>query len=721
MSYKTNQLDQNILFSSENYENIAQNFWIYQFTIKDISKVGYDYSLIDEIKQELIGVKSVVYLKDKIFYALFEKVAFKNEFELEDHIQKLITNSDEVRFENITNLQNNNLISRRYLAQLLFNSLANTSSKNAVNITGGLYWVIKKDNNQYITLKLELDNHLHLQLKVQTFSLIGKVSFSNRKKLLKDYPKYEILSDNIRTMRRLNKNEFDKTKNVYIQAGIDGKRNTIPFLDFSNWDKFEKSKSGILYLFLKEAKKYLNKYINIQFVSLPSAKKIEFNTQLANEVNQRIQTFYRNKSIVINIAKSLESDGRAKELANKLKNILTNPNKDYQIPDANICIGDLKEDTLNIRIIHNKEFYEKNKITDDYIKDSKYLINHITIEDSKITEEAAKSPVVDVVLKESYIKNDTKHRKITILDWDFGEWIFMGKTEIQTPHQTGKDKRYYYHLLKIAKDGSLTFDKCLSDEVFASESKRKEYIDIYKKYDEYNNKKGFLNCLLVSNHQGINLVYETPLFTIQEIEHIGKMLELEDQPTELLTTKILEMINAFQDNQNFKEDNKLLKVIEELRVFRKQITKKELHDIFDKQGLNNRTKIKNHFCDFYRENAEYFLGQKDNLKSFFRSEKYKEGLLGSRLDIYYYEKNDREADYFVGEKSNGLRSSFQNKISIRRIEAILNLNGEQSPLIFEQLLQTMAVDFVKHGYLTILPFPFKYLREIKLQNDPCNP
>ncbi len=142
MQYKTNQLDKPVLFSNENYQHIAQDFWVYKLITLNPS---YQYSLIDDLKQYLPNIKSTVYLQGKAFYALFEKENFKNDFELEDKIKSVISGSEEVQFSQITNLRDENEIDKRHLAQLLFNSLVNTSSKNAKfsNITGGLYWVVK--------------------------------------------------------------------------------------------------------------------------------------------------------------------------------------------------------------------------------------------------------------------------------------------------------------------------------------------------------------------------------------------------------------------------------------------------------------------------------------------------------------------------------------------------------------------------------------------------
>ena len=45
-------------------------------------------------------------------------------------------------------------------------------------------------------------------------------------------------------------------------------------------------------------------------------------------------------------------------------------------------------------------------------------------------------------------------------------------------------------------------------------------------------------------------------------------------------------------------------------------------------------------------------------------------------------------------------------VIIREVQAI-----DDAPVFFDELLPLMDVDFVRLGSLTVLPFPFKYLRE----------
>ena len=98
-----------------------------------------------------------------------------------------------------------------------------------------------------------------------------------------------------------------------------------------------------------------------------------------------------------------------------------------------------------------------------------------------------------------------------------------------------------------------------------------------------------------------------------------------------------------------------------------------------------------------------------------RGEKKREELLASCLDIKMF--GDDAAEYcFAGTIGKGMQSSINCAANIRKIEPF-----EDSTLMFEKLLPIMSVTFVRNGQLTILPFPFKYLREYSKrlrQEDP---
>ncbi len=76
------------------------------------------------------------------------------------------------------------------------------------------------------------------------------------------------------------------------------------------------------------------------------------------------------------------------------------------------------------------------------------------------------------------------------------------------------------------------------------------------------------------------------------------------------------------------------------------------------------------------------------------------------LNIKYFEKEEKYY-YFVGTAEKKLQQSLHNACLLREVISI----GEK--INMQELLKLMAVEFVRNGQYTVLPFPFKYLNEIK--------
>lgn len=88
-----------------------------------------------------------------------------------------------------------------------------------------------------------------------------------------------------------------------------------------------------------------------------------------------------------------------------------------------------------------------------------------------------------------------------------------------------------------------------------------------------------------------------------------------------------------------------------------------------------------------------------------RGKERREELLSSCLDIKMYEENGLSY-YFVGTIGEGMRQNIQRASVVRTVEGY---NGAE--VQFEKMLPMMNVTFVHNGQLTVMPFPFKYLRE----------
>ena len=85
-----------------------------------------------------------------------------------------------------------------------------------------------------------------------------------------------------------------------------------------------------------------------------------------------------------------------------------------------------------------------------------------------------------------------------------------------------------------------------------------------------------------------------------------------------------------------------------------------------------------------------------------------ERLFAGCLDIYYKMSVDNSCEYYsVGQIGSGIQQpKVERSAQIRKI-----VPHKQSKLFFRDVLETMNVPFVRNGQLTVMPFPFKYLRE----------
>lgn len=82
-----------------------------------------------------------------------------------------------------------------------------------------------------------------------------------------------------------------------------------------------------------------------------------------------------------------------------------------------------------------------------------------------------------------------------------------------------------------------------------------------------------------------------------------------------------------------------------------------------------------------------------------------EELFSSITDIKMFKK-DSSIYYFAGIIGNGMGYNIKKAVNIRRIEVY-----NDSKELFDGLLPLMDVGFVHNRQLTVIPFPFKYLRE----------
>jgi hypothetical protein len=691
-----------------NYEQINTDFIIVRFA-DNSQLMRYDDSPLDILKHRIDGVLSVAYLQGKQFYALFSRQNSATEFQLREGIEPVLRECDpegKISFKFIKAMRHGKVetIDDRHLMQMLLNAIPNLMREAEEeqlfrNMTGKLMYAInaipaKKIDGQeplikqYETLQMTVKAlefpRLCLKMDVKTFT---NIRFQNKtsavSKEFKDLRFYAI-DDETRTMRSVKWAEAkEDRKNIFLLAQFANSRASVPLMDFTNYSEFLKSKCGILEQLKNQVEKYLKPYLigkGLDFLQPDFINGYEpknFNAETSKDVKIRLEHFYTKKglSIVDEIQDDTSRD-MVKSIIETLKTVEIL--RGCSIEQTNeLSIG-----KPNFRIINNKEFY-KNQEADIYKNvSSNHLVQHITVDGFKVGKAALKN-----LLKELYIKQDIQNNQITLFDWTFGRWKFFSKE--------GDSKEEHYAFLTVENDGSLQFDYYLKDEICNN-----EIVWELSKHLE----KEKAECIIISPEGDINAIIHTEQIVTPDFISIGKTLWSENQDRVFKKTEIENLLAEFlSQNPNFKTDEKVSQFVEKVHKMGDEIEKSKLRGLIigrDKEAKQNKmgTSFKKQFSLFFQEKTG------DTLAVFLKDAQSTD-LFPLNIN-YHYKEN--EALYYVGEthgKGKSLQSNIVNASNIRKIKVL------EGSLVFEKLLATMNVDFVKHGELTVLPFPFKYLRE----------
>lgn len=132
----------------------------------------------------------------------------------------------------------------------------------------------------------------------------------------------------------------------------------------------------------------------------------------------------------------------------------------------------------------------------------------------------------------------------------------------------------------------------------------------------------------------------------------------------------------------------------------------------DNADVTGIVKYSNGEINVIRETSWFTIPEIDIVESelssgntYLRGKEKREKLFSAVTDIKLFEKGGSKY-YFVGIIGEGMRTNINTAANIRKIEGYKN-----SSIRFDDMLQLMSVVFVRNGQLTVLPFPFKYLRE----------
>lgn len=623
---------------------------------------------------DLAYVKSVVFDRGKSFYIM----TAANEVSRSSLI-KALGQYDEGDSLSITQLKAEELHTYT-LIQLFLNSLSNPDDElcSYNNISGKLLcykpeWLDRDDDGilwglNCIEVRVNKDMCLQLSAhRMTSLRLKNKMHFEKRK--IHEYPQYEF-SYNNHTLRRVSGEKLNDKANL-IQKPVEGDRGQVTYFDFSNYDAFSCTKNGILYDIVNLLKMQFADYMAVSFEEYDITETLAYNRKELEEYKDAVSKQMLESGInVIDEVQSFSSEAYLHDLCVEIENV---------IPGVKCKIGKrLSKGKVNIRYIHDKQFYTGEDPHKDDL--SEYVVQHITVENFSYKTKAA----VMNILKELTIKQDIKSGKLSTVDWSKfnyeNDWIF-GKVI---------DKDYYF--MTIHPDGTFEIQKMKRDLFNMTEYD--SYMDYFSVDDDASGDYYGVIGLIKDSNGNINLIKDTNMYTLPDFIDVGDVLKnVSDQA--IFSGE--ELSQLLRDTMSSTDD---IKVRAELDILIPTINAGGEYSKTAVMGMLRGMNTKKAVVKSVYENTGVML------YAYLRGEEARNEYLSGALDINYIKMSDDTARFCVGEIGSGMKYSIERASIIREVQAV-----ENSSLVFDAVLPLMGVEFVRYGMLTVMPFPFKYLRE----------
>lgn len=654
-----------------NHQRILEDFVVVQFTQSD-GYIKFGAQFIDEFSQNVMA-RAVVFENGSSLYTLFDKTEFKH-----IDLRKVLddgTEMDGLKYE-IMDKKLLLAIPQHLLTQLLFNSLSAPKSERLKinNLTGKLFLFKeslfekrKFGKNRLITkipaIEVKINKNFMLELRTRTFTsllLLSRLKFD--KKPLKNYAKYTYVHAT-KSMRRILNNEEIEAKDIFILKQEPGKKNIIPFIDFNDLDSYLESKMGQLSVITESIQDKLIEYLELSF----EHKKVKDSVRLNVNDQKGINQVLLDKKLKLNIINSLGEEGF--EYAEVIEEKLNHLFKQNSISHSDKP----NYKALNICIVHNKEYYQKNNIDDSY-SIGEAITQHITVEDFNFKSLSA----IKALVKELLIKKDVHLGQVTLVDWTTFNYTSNQIFGIR------QDDNYYF--LTIDPNGAMAFER---KEL--SLFNQSEFDDLIKIFNEDKTVEGIIQ----NDKEEFNIIRRSELFTLPDFQNIYQRL-LSEKKNEEFKKENIQLwlseldIETSQKNHYYQvitnHPNSTISKTELLKLIDHRTVKKKLSQIIElKSGKVLKT--------YMRDHSKYEL-------------------MDSNLDIHSYQENGN-LFYYVGTIGNGMRTKITRASVVREISGF-----HLDPIFFNEMLPLMNVDFVRYGDLTVVPFPFKYLREWAKSHRP---
>lgn len=459
--------------------------------------------LVDDFTNEKF-VLSVVYDHGNSFYMMLRK-SNENKININNALKKL-SGTENISLEEVAI----GTMPRNIMVQLLINSLGTYEGKilGFHNITGHFYihhpsWN-KSKSKQIITLELKITKDILLDWNVRTFTAISQQKFIKfGKKKFNEYPEYILEKDNI--LKRIEKGT---DPDAYILRQTGAKKSNIKFLVIDTSENFQKTKMGVICDCIDKFNATFNNMAHIDFDYFCEYQEEHISTQLIKEMQKRFETIASSHKIVL-VDSVLDSTSTLciEALKQKLTIFFT----------CKVSIQKkTRRDSINIILIHEDEYYKDKEDPHDKIHKG-FAVQHVTIEaiahlmNSDTEKETGWKSVLDCLMQEVLIKDDIKTKHISLVNWaDYG---YSNNLIFGICHKDEDNNKHFY-FMTIAPNGEFTIEE--KENTLFEQNEYQDCIDIFGEEDVIG---------IVKNGKDINVIHNTKLKTIPEIELIKERLK----------------------------------------------------------------------------------------------------------------------------------------------------------------------------------------------------
>ena len=596
----------------------------------------------------------------------------------------------------------------RLLVQLLMNSIKAPRAEGLAynNLTGKLYygesgWRIKDKRNGGIGwiyfLELHLSKGMYLNADVQTFHRDNS-----------NYGKY-VIDPKTGAFRRKLKTDSDNLT-TYSYGSFKNRHITVEYLNISSFKKFQQSKLGVMERFRRDVERLLGRYLTLEFCSIEQTEKFAISKKgRPEEKKKKLGQLLNRRGVVI--VDENNTDG-SRTIASRLMDELV---KHYGIK---CTVGELDKDKYNVRIIHAPEYYEEKGLKDPHSDDlGEAIVQHIVEEAEHFNEKDSASPAVNKIVQELIIKGDILDGQISIYDWSklgiCKNLTFVTRERKKQPFDKKRERHanrigqktydyYDYSILQVGPDGKLAFEKLFDDLCLTLSEDLEKIIKAYERFEaDYRKDDCFVEGLIFADIDNIHAIILTPEKTIPNTEMLWQGLKETDKDKSVNKEALLSAINSFQEDYDLDatECGYIANLMSEINACDEKIIINSVRKM-----MNMRKMVAKRLNRYMHEFHGIWISPEIKDSDF--EDKY---LLDNLLDIKYFLKTEyngvQSLNYYVGTKRESLKASIHNSCPIRKVVSQTN------QVDLKELFSLMDVEFVRNEQLTVIPFPFKYLRE----------